>query len=221
MTPMSPRMHPTVASMAKKVANVPVKVKLVCSECGAPGLGSCHCGQPYVSRCEEAAANPYQSVRTLAEKTGVGRGTAERALRRARTTVPVGPVQSRDGKVRHVHVRAAPAEPKIPIAQCRVVYEERKVELPFYQPKTPAPDPDVGGKPIPKQTREQAHSAFLVRASHAKELADEPCGAIATQELVDAARGAAAAWSSLADALEQELGLDTKPEQQRPRGRLH
>lgn len=69
------------------VITFPIKTKLVCSACGAPGEGSCRCGAAYVSPGERAAAavkaNPAESDRTLAKEAGVGLGTIQRARKKS------------------------------------------------------------------------------------------------------------------------------------------
>lgn len=63
-----------------------IKTQLVCSECGAPGQGSCHCGAPYVKPGERAEAvvkaNPEKSSYVLAEETGIPQSTINRAQRK-------------------------------------------------------------------------------------------------------------------------------------------
>ena len=76
--------------MTAKVVNLPIKIELVCSGCGAAGQGSCHCDAPYVrpSKRAEAAiiANPMKSDRAIASAIGVGSNTVLRA--RQKITAP-------------------------------------------------------------------------------------------------------------------------------------
>jgi hypothetical protein len=74
---------------------------MACTACGAEATASCNCGVSYVPKAqraaEVAAANPNASVREIAEKAGVGHGTAQRA----KAAVPNGtpePVTGRDAK---------------------------------------------------------------------------------------------------------------------------
>lgn len=74
-------------------------IQLECVKCGAQANATCSCGTDYrpIARAKEyAEANPGASVREIAEKTGVGHGTAQRA----RSAVPHGTPETvgRDGK---------------------------------------------------------------------------------------------------------------------------
>jgi transposase-like protein len=68
------------------VITFPTKTRLVCSDCGAPGEGSCRCGAPYVSpgvRAEAAVkATPDDSDRTIADRIGVDQKTVFRARKK-------------------------------------------------------------------------------------------------------------------------------------------
>ncbi len=80
----------------------PFSQALECSECGAPGTGSCNCGAPYVTAGARAAkadaANPGKSARAIAAIAGVSEGTARRA-RGASYDAPAGSrVKGKDGK---------------------------------------------------------------------------------------------------------------------------
>jgi hypothetical protein len=79
-------------------------IKLVCSGCGTETTAACNCGKPYVPQSqrakEYAEANLEASVREIAEKTGVGHGTAQEAKSGVRGTVHL--TTGRDGK----HYRA-------------------------------------------------------------------------------------------------------------------
>jgi hypothetical protein len=66
-----------------------------CPRCG----NNCQCGVPYIAKtvraAEYAAKNPTASVREIADETGVGHGTAQRA----KAGVPHGtPTTGRDGR---------------------------------------------------------------------------------------------------------------------------
>jgi hypothetical protein len=69
----------TTATMHK----LPVKSRLICSDCGAPGEGTCGCGAPYLpagQRAAEAvAANPEKSDRAIAKDIGVDHKTVAKA----------------------------------------------------------------------------------------------------------------------------------------------
>lgn len=95
-----------------KVIQMPVKTKLVCSKCGAPGEGSCHCGAPYVSPGERAEAavkaNPEMSDRAIADAIRVSNQTVSRARKATVTNVTVEKRTGKDGKKRKV--RKTPSE---------------------------------------------------------------------------------------------------------------
>jgi hypothetical protein len=82
------------------VVKFPIKTKLVCSDCGAPGEGSCRCGAPYVTPGERAEAavkaNPEKSDRVISEETGIPHATLSRARKKA--TVSCETVEKRTGK---------------------------------------------------------------------------------------------------------------------------
>jgi hypothetical protein len=73
-----------------KIIKMPLRQRLVCSECGADGEGTCHCGAAYVpagQRAAEAvAANPGKSNRTIAKEIGAD----EQTVRAARQTGTAG-----------------------------------------------------------------------------------------------------------------------------------
>jgi transposase-like protein len=101
-----------------------INVQLVCSDCGAPGQGSCKCGAPYVSPGERAEAavkaNPEKSDRVIAEELGINHNTVNRA--RKKTTVSHETVEKRtgkDGKKRKSPVRKTSAEKFDAVAQAR------------------------------------------------------------------------------------------------------
>ena len=87
------------------VGHFPIRTKLVCSSCGAPGEGTCHCGAPYVTpgqRAEEAVrANPEKSNCAIAEEIGVSSATIRRARQKSTSSCDeVEPRIGRDGKIR-------------------------------------------------------------------------------------------------------------------------
>jgi hypothetical protein len=86
--------------------NPPVKARLVCSDCGAPGEGSCHCGAPYIPPGQRAAeavkANPGKSDRAIAAEIGVSDRTVNRARTSTATHDAVGPRMGADGKTRRM-----------------------------------------------------------------------------------------------------------------------
>ena len=96
------------------MANVhilPVKVRLACTECGATGEGSCHCGAPYVAPGQRAAeavkANPEKSDRAIAAEIGV----SDRTINRARQSTATHDAVERtglDGKTRHMPTKQDP-----------------------------------------------------------------------------------------------------------------
>lgn len=181
--------------MTATVTKFPIKARLECSECGAAGEGTCGCGAPYVPpsqrASEEAANNPRQSVRALAEKTGVGRGTAERALTKARATVPVGTVAGLDGKERRMPRRPQPSEPwQNPCEPTATESEESTVV---------------------ESTPQQKSAAFFLRADAAHDLAENyPYAGRVTQQHVDVASATAEAWSLLARSLQERLDGKSK-----------
>jgi hypothetical protein len=68
-----------------------MKIKLVCSGCGAKGEGSCNCGLPYMPEkqrraAEEIRINPNRTNRTISKIVGVSHQTVSRAR-----SVSVGP----------------------------------------------------------------------------------------------------------------------------------
>jgi len=95
------------------VVKFPVKTKLVCSDCGAPGEGSCRCGAPYVSPGERAEAavkaNPKKSDRMISEETGIPQRTVSRARNR---TEPNGSVEKRTGKDGKARKQPKPSKPR-------------------------------------------------------------------------------------------------------------
>lgn len=91
------------------VVPLPIRAKLMCSECGAAGEGSCRCGAPYVSAGERAAeaiaANPKKSDRAIAEEIGVSDRTINRARKTTATNVAVEARTGKDGKTRRMPKR--------------------------------------------------------------------------------------------------------------------
>jgi hypothetical protein len=81
---------------------LPVRVTLVCAQCGAAGEGTCHCGAPYVPPRERASAavtaDPEKSDRDHARDLGVSRTTVRRARKAGGSHGPPGKRQGRDGK---------------------------------------------------------------------------------------------------------------------------
>jgi len=86
------------------VVQLPVAVALVCSQCGASGSGSCHCGVAYVPASLRAAAaldeNSARSDRAIAAEIGVSDSTVLRARRKAAGASCEAPEKraGRDGK---------------------------------------------------------------------------------------------------------------------------
>jgi len=87
-----------------EVLKFPTKTKLVCSACGAPGEGSCHCGAPYVTPGERAEAavkaNPEKSDRAIADEIGVSDKTVAKARRSTADNSAVEKRIGKDGKKR-------------------------------------------------------------------------------------------------------------------------
>ena len=83
----------------EKVVPFPIRTKLVCSACGAPGEGTCGCGAPYVKPGERAEAavkaNPDKSDRAIAEEIGVSDKTVGKARK---STAEYSAVKKRTGK---------------------------------------------------------------------------------------------------------------------------
>jgi hypothetical protein len=78
--------------------------RLACFDCGAETNATCSCGVAYLPKATERAAeyvqqHPTASVREIAEETGVGHGTAQRAKSGVPHGTPEpGTVTGRDGK---------------------------------------------------------------------------------------------------------------------------
>lgn len=87
-----------------QVIQMPIKTKLVCSSCGAPGEGSCRCGAPYVTpgdRAEAAVkANPEKSDRAIAKELGVSPTTVGKARGKQLSSDGQLKRTGRDGKKR-------------------------------------------------------------------------------------------------------------------------
>jgi hypothetical protein len=70
-----------------KVIPMPIRQRLVCSECGADGEGTCRCGAAYVPAGQRAAkavaANPAKSDRAIADDIGVDHKTVAKARKMA------------------------------------------------------------------------------------------------------------------------------------------
>ena len=83
------------------VLQMPIKTKLVCSECGAAGEGSCRCGAPYVAPGERAEVyvkvHPEMSDRAIAKAIGVSAPTVSKA-RKKTSTVNEFTVERRTGR---------------------------------------------------------------------------------------------------------------------------
>lgn len=85
-----------------------ITVPLVCSECGADGIGSCACNAPYLppalkKATEAIVANPEKSDRAIAEEIGTSHVTVHRARKSTVTrnvTVEQEKRIGRDGKAR-------------------------------------------------------------------------------------------------------------------------
>ena len=104
----------SAAEVVNIADHLKIKTKLVCSGCGAPGEGSCGCGVAYVKagvRAEEVVkANPGKSNRAIAEESGLGLGTVQRA--RKKVTDPNGSVEKRTGKDGRTRAMPKPKPPK-------------------------------------------------------------------------------------------------------------
>jgi len=96
------------------VLQFPIKTKLVCSGCGAPGEGSCGCGASYVPWKEKAAADavaksPEKSNRVIASEVGVDEKTVRKM--RKKSTADRSAVEKRTGKDGKVRAMPKPAPP--------------------------------------------------------------------------------------------------------------
>jgi DNA-binding CsgD family transcriptional regulator len=93
-----------------------IKTSLVCSDCGAPGQGSCNCGAPYITPGERAEAavkaNPGKSDRAIADEIGVSAPTVGKARKKAATVndFTVEKRTGKDGKARKQPARKSRAE---------------------------------------------------------------------------------------------------------------
>jgi hypothetical protein len=100
------------------IVPIGIKQKLVCSKCGAPGEGSCHCGKPYLPALERAAeaieVAPEKSNRVIAEEEGISHTTVVRARKKSGGTyVPPEKRKGKDGKSYSVKKRKE-KEPYVP-----------------------------------------------------------------------------------------------------------
>jgi hypothetical protein len=103
-----------MARRSAKIIPMPIRQRLVCSECGADGEGTCRCGAPYVPAGQRAAdavaKNPEKSNRAIADEIGVD----EKTVRKVRSTADQSAVEERtgkDGKTRKMPKAAPPVEP--------------------------------------------------------------------------------------------------------------
>jgi hypothetical protein len=87
---------------------------MICTGCGAETNAACNCGKAYVPKLERAAEyaeqHPTASVREIAERTGVGHGTAQEAKAGVRDRTPEPVTTGRDGK--SYTATKPPTEPK-------------------------------------------------------------------------------------------------------------
>ena len=127
-------------SAAENVVNLPIKTKLVCRDCGAPGQGSCLCDAPYVTPGERAKAaavdpaNADKGDRMLADELGVSHTTVQRARKSVGTNVPT---EKRKGKGGKKYKATKPPKPAPPIKTVddkgRVAGVDIKVDPPLWQ----------------------------------------------------------------------------------------
>ena len=96
----------------ENVVPLPIKTKLVCSACGAPGEGSCRCGASYVPWKEKASAdaikaNPRKSDYEIAEDVGASRSTVQKVRARLVTNGQSTVARTgRDGRTRKMPTRS-------------------------------------------------------------------------------------------------------------------
>jgi hypothetical protein len=150
-------------------------VRLSCTACGAEANASCDCGKPYVAMEKARAA-----VIANPEKS-------DRAI-----AAEIG--------VSHPTVAKARRETTgndLPVDE-RVGLDGRVRKLPQRAPRDFYAIPDDV-----EPSAKDYENSLLMRADHARELAELPFEGRATNEIVDAVRAAAAAWERLAQQLEQ------------------
>lgn len=84
--------------------------ELCCSQCGAPGTGTCDCEAPYISKLEYIAnyMDPTLSTRNNAQKLGASHTTVQRAKNQLAQNVTV----ATDTKVTSVNNKQYPAKLK-------------------------------------------------------------------------------------------------------------
>jgi transposase len=182
---MSATVLPLVAYCFSKTEPKP---ELRCSGCGTTQEAACDCGVAYapVARASERAmqavlANKEKSNRAIAQETGLGIGTINRARRKA--TEPNGSVETReglDGKIRKL--------PKPKPQGAIVDFKKRK--------RTEA-------KAV-KEKEEADRKAFLLRADASREYAELEPGKADT-EMLQYAEAAFAAWGARVETMKQEV----------------
>jgi hypothetical protein len=148
-------------------------VRLECSACGAEANASCDCGKPYIAMAKAKAA-----VMAAPEMS-------DRAI-----AAEAGVHRETVAKARKELAGDQPVE--------RVGLDGKVRKLPQRAPRDfYAVQDDV------EPSAKDYENSLLMRADHARELAELPFEGRATNEIVDAVRAAAAAWERLAQQLEQ------------------
>jgi hypothetical protein len=103
-------MHSTGGYDKLKSKEIDMSRELCCSQCGAPGTGTCDCNAPYVPLLEYIAKymDPDLSSRINAKKLGVSKDTVLRARNQLAQNAPIAP----DAKVTTLNNKQYPARPK-------------------------------------------------------------------------------------------------------------
>jgi hypothetical protein len=148
-------------------------VRLECSACGAEANASCDCGKPYIAMAKAKAA-----VMAAPEMS-------DRAI-----AAEAGVHRETVAKARKELAGDQPVE--------RVGLDGKVRKLPQRAPRDFYAVPDDV-----EPSAKDYENSLLMRADHARELAELPFEGRATNEIVDAVRAAAAAWERLAQQLEQ------------------
>jgi hypothetical protein len=160
----------------ENVIPMPLKIKLVCSACGADGEGSCRCGANYVPWKEKAAADavaahPHKSNRAIADEIGVDEKTVRKARRKSTTAdrSAVGKRTGKDGKTRNMprRNRRGLNSPKLDDAR-KIVRKKLEADEPI------SPHKLQDEHPISHVTFDMAITAELARSKILDELEIDP-----------------------------------------------
>jgi hypothetical protein len=150
-------------------------VRLSCTACGAEANASCDCHKPYVPASAKAAAAIAANPNKSDRAIAAEIGVAPNTVRAARQAT------AQDCAVDE-----------------RIGLDGKSRKLPQRAPRDFYAVPDDV-----EPSAKDYENSLLMRADHARELAELPFEGRATNEIVDAVRAAAAAWERLAQQLEQ------------------